>query len=128
MGVYDEDIASALEMIAEAGKPVVLVRLSTASPPTEPWDNAGDPVETLEPTRAVFLDFNLQDARARKAMKGAPEIDASHRKVLIPAAELSGLPTTHDVLRDEEGDWAILYAQNLSPNGQDILYTLQVSR
>lgn len=127
MGVYDEDIASALEMIAEAGKPVVLVRPAESAPPAQPWDN-GTPAEVLEPAVAVFLNFSSKDVATRVGMAGAPEIDASHRKVLMPASPLTSPPTTHDVVRDETGDWAIVYVNTLSPNGQDILHTLQVSR
>lgn len=127
MGAYDEDIASALEMIAEAGKPVVLVRRAESAPPANPWDN-GATSEVLKPTFAVFLNFSSKDLATRVGMKGAPEIDASHRKVLMPAAGLLSRPTTKDVVRDEEGDWSIAYVDTLSPNGQDILHTLQVAR
>lgn len=127
MGVYDEDIASALEMIAEAGKPVALVRLTESAPPAQPWDN-GTPAEVLETVSAVFLNFSSKDIATRVGMKGVPEIDASHRKVLMPAATLLAPPTTQDVVRDEDGDWAIVYVNTLSPNGQDILHTLQVAR
>lgn len=127
MGAYDEDITTALELIAEAGKPVALVRFSEAAPAAQTWDN-GALVETLEPVHAVFLNFSSKDMATRVGMKGLPEIDASHRKVLMPAATLTRAPTTHDVVRDSEGDWAIVYVNTLSPNGQDILHTLQVSR
>lgn len=127
MGAYDEDIASALEMIAEAGKPVVLVRLTESAPPANPWDN-GARSEVLKPVSAVFLNFSSKDVATRVGMKGAPEIDASHRKVLMPASGLLSAPTTKDLLRDSEGDWSIVYVSTLSPNGQDILHTLQVAR
>lgn len=127
MGAYDEDITTALELIAEAGKPVVLVRLTESAPPANPWDN-GTPAEVLEPAVAVFLNFSSKDVATRVGMKGAPEIDANHRKVLMPASGLLSAPTTKDVVRDEEGDWSIVYVNTLSPNGQDILHTLQVAR
>lgn len=127
MGVYDEDIATAEEMIREAGKPVQIVRTVPGAPPdpTKPWI-PGEPVETLDDAYAVFLNFNQQDMETLSKMEGASEIQASDRKVLLAAAALTGKPTINDKLRDTTGDWAIEWVQELSPNGENILYTMRV--
>ena len=64
----------------------------------------------------------------QSATPGITEIQASDRKVLIAAAATTAPPKRTDMLRDETGDWSIEYVQELSPNGENILYTLRVRR
>lgn len=127
MGVYDEDVAGAVVDIQEAGKPIQIVRQTTTTTPGKPWE-PGVPSEVLEDSFAVFLNFNEKDAETFSKMEGASELSAADRKVLIAAGSLTSPPTTGDVLRDEAGDWSIEWVQALSPNGQDILYTLRARK
>lgn len=125
MGVYDSQVALAERLIREKGKPVQIVRQTTTVPdPNKPWES-GEAVETLDDAYGVFLNFNNQDMETISKMSGASEILASDRKVLLAAAATSGTPTTNDKLRDETGDWSIESVQVLSPNGENILYTLR---
>lgn len=126
MGTYDRQIATAERLIREKGKPVQLVRQTTTIPdPDKPWE-PGVPSESLDDAYGVFLNFNGNDMETISKMAGASEIKASDRKVLLAAAALSGAPTTDDKLRDSTGDWSIEWVQVLSPNGENILYTLRV--
>ena len=128
MGVYDRQVATAERMIRTKGKPVQIVRPSaTVSDPNQPWNQTpGAPV--LDDAYGVFLNFNQKDMETLGKMPDASEIQSSDRKVLMAAASLIASPTRADKLRDETGDWSIEYVQVLSPNGENILYTLRVRR
>lgn len=125
MGIYDSQVALAERLIREKGKAVQVVRQATTTTPGKPW-KAGAPNESLDDAYGVFLNFSQKYMETLSKMAGASEIQASDRKVLLAAAALSGAPTTNDKLRDETGDWSIEWVQVLSPNGQNILYTLRV--
>lgn len=125
MGTYDSQVALAERLIREKGKPVQIVRQTTVTDPDKPWE-PGEPIEELDDAYGVFLNFTANDMATFGKMAGASEITASDRKVLLAAAVLSGAPTPNDKLRDESGDWSIETAQVLSPNGENILYTLRV--
>lgn len=128
MGVYDSQVAMAERLIREKGKPVQIVRQTTTLPdPSKPWE-PGEPIEVLDDAYGVFLNFNQKDMETLSKMAGASEILSSDRKVLLAAAATNGSPTTNDKLRDASGDWAIEYVQVLSPNGENILYTLRVRK
>lgn len=125
MGTYDSQVALAERLIREKGKPVQIVRQTTVTNPDKPWE-PDVPTETLDEAYGVFLNFSANDMATLGKMVGASEITASDRKVLLAAASLTGAPSPNDKLRDESGDWSIEYAQVLSPNGENILYTLRV--
>jgi hypothetical protein len=126
MGTYDRQVALAERLIREKGKAVNIVRLVPAIG-SNPWDD-GPPTEVLDPAFGVFLNFNQKDLETQSLMPSISEIQASDRKVLIAAASTTSPPTLTDMLRDESGDWSIKYVQELSPNGENILYTLRASR
>lgn len=127
MGVYDRQVALAERLIREKGKVVQIVRQTTVTDPTKPWES-GIPTEVLDDAHGVFLNFNQKDLETMSKMSGASEIQASDRKVLLAAAALSGAPTINDKLREVDGDWSIEWVQVLSPNGENILYTMRVRR
>lgn len=125
MGVYDSQIAMAARLIRERGKPVSIIKLSTATTPDKPWEPTTPATTTID-GHAVFLNFNQKDLETQSKMAGASEIKASDRKVILSASELSDPPTTNDQLEDESGRWSIEWVQVLSPNGENIIYTLRV--
>lgn len=126
MGTYDRQIATAERLIREKGKAVQVVRQTTSIPdPDKPWE-PGTPGVSLDDAYGVFLNFNAKDMETMSKMAGASEVQASDRKVLLAAAALTGAPTTNDKLRDATGDWSIEWVQVLSPNGENILYTMRV--
>lgn len=128
MGVYDSQVALAERLIREKGKAVQVVRLATTLPDADkPWE-PGTSTETLDGAYGVFLNFNQEDMATFSKMAGASEILASDRKVLLAAAATTSAPTTTDKLRDADGDWSIEYVQVLSPNGENILYTLRARK
>ena len=127
MGTYDRQIATAERLIREKGKAVQVVRQTTVTDPAKPWE-PGVPTEVLDDAYGVFLNFNQADMETMAKMSGASEVQTSDRKVLLAAAAVSGAPTTNDKLRDADGDWSIEWVQVLSPNGENILYTLRVRR
>lgn len=125
MGVYDSQVALAERLIREKGKAVQVVRQTTTTTAGKPWE-AGVPGESLDDAHGVFLNFSREDMATMSKMAGASEVQASDRKVLVAAAATTAAPTINDKLRDENGDWSIEWVQVLSPNGQNILYTLRV--
>lgn len=126
MGVYDRQVALAERLIREKGKALNIVRIVPVPGPN-PWDD-DVPTEVLDPCYGVFLNFNQKDLETQSATPGISEVSASDRKVLIAAAATTAAPTRADVLRDADGDWSIEYVQALSPNGEQILYTVRARR
>lgn len=127
MGKYDDEVASAEADIREAGALVTLIRTTTTAGAND-WDN-GVPGEVEVPdVPAVFLNFNDQESQTQRLNDN--DMRASDRKVLIPAGYLNYDPPDVDDILEEVGGtrWTIKWVQELSPDGQDILYTLRARR
>jgi hypothetical protein len=120
MGVFDEEVALAKELIEENGQAIIIRRTGQAAAPDvdQPW-KLGAPTDTDAPTLGVFLDYN------RKEIDGEV-IKQGDQKVLVPAQGLTIVPAVDDVLLRGAEIWSIINVNELNPNGQRILYTLQV--
>lgn len=123
MGVYDEDVATALEMIAEAGDLSTLERLAPGVPnPAQPWQPVPS-VQTNTPVHAVWLNYSFGEK-----FRAGTLIHEGDRKVLIPAADTADI-TASDSLRDSAGQiHQVIAVKTLAPNGQKILFEVQARR
>lgn len=121
MGLYDEEVALAYELIAESGDVVTLRSFATATPvdSTKPW-RVGDPSKSDQTgVPAVFLNYQQKYIDGEVIKRG-------DKQVLIPAENLTAIPNIGDQLIQGSQVWTIKNIEPLSPSGQDILYTLQV--
>lgn len=123
MGIYDEDIATALELIAEAGDVSTLERLSPGVPnPDEPWQPV-PATQTNTPVHAVWLNYSFGEK-----YRAGTLIHEGDLKVLIPAADIDDI-TASDSLRNSSGQiHQVVAVKTLAPNGQKILFEVQARR
>lgn len=126
MGVFDEDIESARELIAESGEDcsIKTVRPGVADP-TRSWE-AVPSVETNVQVKAVFLNYKL--AQSGEAYTNGSLIKTGDKKVLIAAASIFEILQSDHVVRANGDVYKIQNVKTLDPNGQHILHELQVRR
>lgn len=126
MATYDRQVALALRLIREKGGPAVYVEMQPQEG-DNPWDPA-DSVPVEHTVDAVFLNYNLKES-------GETHVDGSlvlqgDKKVLVAGAALaSRVKINGELHRTVDGEtekWKIVNNKLLDPNGQRILYTLQV--
>lgn len=124
MGTFDADIQTARELIAENGELGSLTVMATADNVDEPW-NPGVPTEQTVQAAMVFLNFNLHGS-GEKYFEGSL-IHAGDKKVLLAADGLSVQPNLNALVTRADGSkWKVVNVKLLDPNGQRILYTMQV--
>lgn len=120
-GVYDDDIATALEMIAEFGEDAVLKVLTTTGGAND-WD-VGAPTEQTVTARMVFLNFK-GNSNGETYWNGQL-VQQGDKKVLLAGA-VSLAPNLHALITRADGSvWKVMNLTRLDPNGQQILYTMQ---
>lgn len=121
MGVYDSDIASALESIREAGETSVLrSNAPGVENPDKPWLSV-PAVPTNTDVAAVWLNYNLQGAGQTQDSL----VKASDKKVLVAASGAPEITTSDQLVRADGSVWKIENVKLLDPNGERILYELQ---
>lgn len=120
LGVFDRQKETARAKIAKYGQVVDLVTYADPVPPdgTKPWDVA-DSVESVQSVSALFLAFD-------QALVNGTTIHEGDRKVYVAAKGLASPPVLNGALRIAGETWQIVRVEPFSPNGEDILYTLQV--
>lgn len=125
MGVYDEDIRTALELIAEAGDISAIVRMGPGVRPVPdpaPW-NPVPPVKTESSVHAVWLNYSFGEK-----MRAGTLIHEGDLKVLIPGADIADI-TASDLLQNSGGELhQVVAVKTLAPNGQKILFEVQARR
>ena len=135
MAQYDKSIVLATRLIAKFGGPAVLRRFSDASTPDadKPWRKTpGTPPSDDEDVSAVFLNFGDM-GRSGERYNRDWNIQVGDKLVFISGGDLAAPPELRDRIyrdgggADDEG-WSISKVQTLDPNGQQILYELQVTR
>lgn len=127
MGTYDSQVALALRLIREKGGPAVYVEMQPQSGPN-PWDPS-DSVPVEHNVDAVFLNLNLQTSG--ETYWNGTQVLQGDKKVLMAGAALAARANVNgEIHRTVQGGdfekWKIINAKLLDPNGQRILYTLQV--
>jgi len=123
VGVFDEEIESAVSQIQEKGQPATLRSFAkgVAADPSKPWE-PGANVQTDETVNAVFLSYS------QKYMDGSV-IQAGDQQVLMPSTNTSGaaiLPQIDGLVIRGGETWKIVGIKPLNPNGQSILFDLQI--
>lgn len=120
MAYYDDDIATADELIREFGEIAQFVRMSTVTPdPDEPW-NTDEPTEEAQSIPCVFLNFGTQ----QQYFQGS-EIPRGAKKILMSCVGLDGVVPLQAQIRRANGEiWKVNNFKLLDPNGQRILYTI----
>jgi len=117
---FDSAIALAKRLITKNGQ-LVTLRSFTVSPgtnPDQPW-RPGEPVPVDQSIEAVFLDYEQKYIDGETILTG-------DQRVFIPAEGLTSPPEQNgQVLRGAEV-WQIIAIRPLNPNGQAIMYELQV--
>lgn len=120
MARFDSAIALAKKLIKKNGQAVTLRGFTTnaAPDPAKPWKPGGN-VPADQPIEAVFLDYEQRYINGQTIRMG-------DQRVFMPAEGLTAPPEVDgQVLRSAEV-WKIVAVKPLNPNGQAIMYELQV--
>jgi hypothetical protein len=127
MGVFDRQIATALRLIKRNGRRVwIEVRTPNALPdPNQPW-KPSPPSRVLHPVDVVFLPNNLETRRTYMALMGDDTLNGRDFG-LMGAVDFIVRPQA-GVYADAAGTdrlRTVFSLDELAPNGDPILYTLQ---
>lgn len=123
MGQFDGEIQTALELIRENGELARLTVLTTTDGANE-WD-AGVPTEATADAHMVFLNFKGNNSG--ETYWNGTLVQQGDKKVLLAASGLAVEPNIHALITRADGTvWKVQNLQRLDPNGQQILYTMQV--
>lgn len=122
---FESARALAVRLIAAKGQAATYNQQQDGSPtdPDKPWrttavDPVGTPVTVVEVT---------PDAMGTQ-YQGNGDIQQDDRILLVAGDTLGFKPSLRDQVTYGGYDWSILHSLPLSPNGEDILWTLQVRR
>jgi hypothetical protein len=125
VGEYDRQIATAQRLIRDKGELSTLLRVAPTAAGGTPWRPGAYPAPTELPVGAVWLNYNLRDSGNMNAPDSL--IKAGDKKVLVAAADIPGGITVSDQIKRADGTvYKIENSKLLDPNGQAILYELQV--
>lgn len=122
MGVYDRQIALALQLIKAKGEACVWNTTVVPVPadPSKPWIS-GAPVDTPYPVNIVFLN---QSSNPLAQLIAGSNFVASGKKGLMPAVPFK--PQLSDTVTRTDGSvLALKSVDAIDPNGQIILWTLE---
>lgn len=122
MARFDKLIATAERLIAKNGELVTLRNYTAAAPPdpSMPWKPGGNSPNDQPDVAAVFLDYN------QKWVDGTV-IQQGDRRVLMPGADVSEPSRlSGQIIRGSGETWNIENVKPLDPNGQIIIYDIQV--
>lgn len=127
MARYDSARQLAERLIAKDGE-VAELKVLTAVAGANAWDT-GVPTEQVQAVRMVFLNFpsigNSGNSGERYFENSL--IQGGDKKVLLAAKGLDFPPDLNALVTRADGSiWKIVQFKNLDPNGQQIIYTLQV--
>lgn len=124
MAQFDGEIQDAKDLITENGEVARVRRITPGVPnPAEPWKPV--PPTTVEvEVAAVFLNYNLQSS-------GEPYVNGSliktgDKKVLVAALDITDITSSDKIIRADGTVYQVINPKLLDPNGQKILWTLQV--
>lgn len=130
MARFDSAIALAKRLITKNGQQVTL-RTFTAGTPADsnkPW-KPGTNVPVNQTAMAVFLDYSqsyITGFQSLGLQVGAEPIRAGDQRVFMPADGLTSPPTVEGLLLRGSETWKIMAVKPLNPNGQAIMYEMQV--
>lgn len=123
MGQFDGEIQTAVELIQENGELATLTVMTTTDGPN-PWD-AGVPTEQTAEAPMVFLNF--KGSNSGETYWNGMLVQQGDKKVLLAAAATALAPNLNALITRADGTrWKVVNLTRLDPNGQQILYTMQV--
>lgn len=123
MGQFDDEIRTAVELIAENGENATLTVMTTTDG-DDPWD-PGVPGEQHETARMVFLNF--KGSASGETYWNGLLVQQGDKKVLLAAGATNLAPNLNALITRADGTkWKVVNLSRLDPNGQQILYTMQV--
>lgn len=126
MGRFDSQQLLAKRLISLNGEDAVIKIQTTTDVPGKPHLN-GPTTEVIVECKAVFLNYNVQDAGKR--YEDGTEIHLDDKKVLVAAHGLSAVPTLQSTITRADGTvYRVKNMKVLDPNGQHILYEFQVNK
>ena len=125
MARFDSAIALAKKLIAKNGQSVTLrsVVNVVAPDPTKPW-TPGANTNSDTTVNAVFLDYSHNHIDGTLIQTG-------DQKVLMPSTNTAGSaidPQIEGLIIRGTENWKIVNIKPLNPNGQSIMYELQVRK
>ncbi len=133
MARFDSAIALAKRLIDKNGQDADLRTFVAGPPPdpTKPWE-PGANVPSDQTVRAVFLPLGKPGTRlVEEIYEDGTLVRIGDLSVLIASTDKDGNPVNMDVggiIYRSADPWKIQASSPLSPNGQLIMFSLQVSQ
>ena len=120
MARFDRAIALAKRLISKNGEIVTLRTYAQGDSESDsPWKRAEN-IPDDQPIEAVFLDYERTYIDGQAIKQG-------DQMVLMPSEGLTEAPVEDSiVIRGEDQNWKVVSVKPLNPNGQVIMYELQV--
>ena len=122
--MYEDQIANALALITAKGKAYVLREFTPGTP--------ADPLKPWEPGAATPVNHAIVGVKTRWTKSELDSgIKRSDTKLLVPASGLVDVTTKMIVVDEDEATevpFAIINFDLIDPNGEKILYSLQLRR
>lgn len=127
MGVFDRQIATAQRLIKKNGRVVYFKVETPGAPvdPAEPWI-LGPPTVSIHGVSVVFLPQGIQTARFMAAITGTDVVTGKDYGLM--GAVNFDVEVNQHVYEDAAATVVLRTIRDfdlLSPNGQNILYTMQ---
>jgi hypothetical protein len=125
MGRFDGEIQDAVDLIEENGEIAELKVMTTTDGPND-WD-AGTPTEQTVDAPMAFLNFKHTGQAGGETYWNGMLVQQGDKKVLLAAAATALAPNLNALITRADGSvWKVVNMTRLDPNGQQILYTMQV--
>lgn len=120
MARFDSAIALAKKLIKKNGQAVTLrgFTAGAAPDPAKPWKPGGN-VAADQTIEAVFLDYEQRYIDGQTIRTG-------DQRVFMPAEGLTVPPEVEGLVLRGLEVWKVIAVKPLNPNGQAIMYELQV--
>ena len=120
MARFDSAIALAKKLIKKNGQAVTLrgFTAGAAPDPAKPWKPGGN-VAADQTIEAVFLDYEQRYIDGQTIRMG-------DQRVFMPAEGLAAPPEAEGLVLRGLEVWKVIAVKPLNPNGQAIMYELQV--
>jgi len=119
VGAFDSSIIVAKSLITRFGQTVTLQTFASVAG-ANPWD-APTITKTEQSIEAVFLDYE------QKYIDGTL-IQAGDQRVFMPASGLNTYPQRESIISRGGDLWKVVNVSPLNPNGQNIMFELQVRK
>lgn len=124
MSVYADDIATARELISEFGQKCLWQKRAPVTGGDNPWNPNQGAVPSAYPVDMVFLSPKT-GAKYLQMMNGT-EVPVKSQVALV-AGGLSFTPELNDTITRNGVAISVNRVDLLAPNGEDVLYYVEVS-